>query len=157
MNLFMRTDPGLPSRFGPNPTPCGRSRREFLWQVGGGFAGLALIDLLSRDGVFGRTARGDEPEASPVASKPPHFTARAKHAVFLFMNGAPSQVDTFDPKPALEKFKGTPYHGDTPVGSNSRPVGHLMPSPFPFTRHGRSGLEISSLFPHTARFADALC
>src|SRR5205823_13452035 len=72
-------------------------------------------------------------------------------------NGAPSHVDTFDPKPALTKFHGMPYKGDTPVGSNGRPIGHLMQSPFPFTKHGRSGLEISSLFPHTAQFADELC
>jgi uncharacterized protein DUF1501 len=77
--------------------------------------------------------------------------------VFLFMNGAPSQVDTFDPKVALAKYHGTPYRGATPIGSNGRPVGHLMKSPFRFTRHGQSGLEISSLFPHTARFADDLC
>jgi Protein of unknown function (DUF1501) len=146
------------TRYIPNPTPCGRSRREFLWQVGGGFAGLALIDLLSRDGFF---ARGQSPVAnaagSPLAAKKPHFPAKAKHAVFLFMNGAPSQVDTFDPKPALEKYDGKPYTGKTKVGSNNRPIGHLMKSPFPFTQHGKSGLPISSLFPHTAKFADDLC
>jgi hypothetical protein len=141
-------------RFIANPTPCGRSRREFLWQVGGGFAGLALLDLLSRDGFFAGTARAD---GSPLAPRPPHFAAGAKHAVFLFMNGAPSHVDTFDPKPALAKFHDTPYQGKTPVGSNGRPVGRLMRSPFPFGKHGASGLEISSLFPHTARFADDLC
>ncbi len=73
------------------------------------------------------------------------------------MNGAPSQVDTFDHKPALEKYHGVAYQGATPVGSNGRPIGHLMRSPFPFTKHGQSGLEISCLFPHTARFADDLC
>jgi len=140
-------------RFIPNPTPCGRSRREFLWQVGGGFAGLALIDLLSRDGFF---LRADE-KSGPLAPKKPHFPAKAKHAVFLFMNGAPSQVDTFDPKPALEKYDGKPYTGKTKVGSNSRPIGNLMKSPFPFTQHGKSGLPISGLFPHTAKFADDLC
>jgi hypothetical protein len=73
------------------------------------------------------------------------------------MNGAPSQIDTFDPKPALTKFHGTSYSGDTPVGSNGRPIGHLMQSPFEFARHGQSGLEISNLFPHTAKFADDIC
>jgi hypothetical protein len=149
--------PGAPGRFGPNPTPCGRSRREFLWQVGGGFAGLALLDLLSRDGVFENRCRAEQPNANPLAPRPSHFPARAKHAVFLFMNGAPSQVDTFDPKPALEKHHGSPYRGDTPVGSNGRPIGHLMKSPFPFSPCGQSGLPISSLFPHTARYADDLC
>src|SRR5262245_38561792 len=146
-------------RFIPNPTPCGRSRREFFWQVGGGFAGLALIDLLARDGYpahFDHFARADE-KGGPLAPKKPHFPAKAKHAVFLFMNGAPSQVDTFDPKPALEKYDGKPYQGKVKVGSNNRAVGYLMRSPFRFDRHGESGLEISELFPHTAQHADDLC
>jgi hypothetical protein len=147
-------------RFSPNVTPCGRTRREFLWQVGGGFAGLALIDLLSRDGFFHGPARAAESGkygTNPLAPKPAHFAAKAKHAVFLFMNGAPSHIDTFDYKPALTKYNGTTYLGDTPVGSNGRPIGHLMQTPFPFRKFGRSGLEISSLFPHTSKFADDLC
>ena len=119
------------------------SRRDFLANAAHGFGGLALIDLLARDGYFG-------PRAS-------HFPAKAKHAIFLFMNGAPSHVDTFDPKPALAKFDGKPYRGTTPVGSNFRPVGNLMASPFAFGKYGQSGLEISSLFPHTSQFADDLC
>src|SRR2546426_441817 len=130
-------------RFSPNRTPCGRTRREFLWEVGGGFAGLALIDLFTRDGLFAA-----EPARSLLAAKPPHFAAKAKHAVFLFMNGAPSHIDTFDYKPELTKFNGSPYKGDLQVGSNGRPVGYLMQSPFEFRKHGHSGLEISSLFPH---------
>ena len=121
------------------------SRRDLLHQAGAGFAGLAFLDLLSRDGFFAR------------AAAPPPRKARAKHAVFLFMNGAPSHVDTFDPKPALSRYHGKPYTGPTPVGSNGRPIGHLMKSPFPFTRHGKSGLPIYSLFPHTAKFADEMC
>ena len=147
-------------RFIPNPTPCGRSRRQFLWEVGGGFAGLALTDLLTRDGFFTRTATAagnGQSSSSLLAAKTPHFPTKAKHAVFLFMNGAPSQVDTFDPKPALTRFHGSPYKGPLEVGSNNRAIGYLMQSPFPFRRHGRSGLEISSLFPHTAKFADDLC
>lgn len=146
-------------RFIPNPTPCRRSRREFLWQVGAGFAGLALVDLLSRDGFFTACA-GANASLSPgymLGPKPAHFAARAKHCVFLFMNGAPSHVDTFDPKSALDRFHGQPYQGDTPVGSNGRPIGHLMKSPFPFSKHGNSGLPISSLFPRTAKHADELC
>lgn len=139
-------------RFIPNPTLCGRSRRDFLFRAGGGFAGLALIDLLSRDGLL---RAGDK--TGPLAPKKPHFPAKAKHVVFLFMNGAPSQVDTFDPKPELEKYDGKPYTGKTKVGSNGRPIGNLMKSPFPFAHHGKSGLPISSLFPHIAKFADDLC
>jgi hypothetical protein len=145
----------FPWRFVPNRTPCGQTRREFLWQVGGGFAGLALIDLLSRGGHF--AGRAGAQAVSPLAPREPHFPARAKHAIFLFMNGGPSQVDTFDPKPALTRWHGTPYRGDTPIGSNGRPVGHLMQTPFTFRRHGQSGLEISSLYPNVARHADDLC
>jgi hypothetical protein len=121
------------------------SRRDLLWHAGAGFAGLAFLDLLARDGFFAR-----------AAAPPPH-RPRAKHAVFLFMNGAPSHVDTFDPKPALDRLDGKPYTGPTPVGSNGRPIGHLMRSPFTFAKHGKSGLEISDLFPHTSKFADDLC
>ena len=132
-------------RFIPNPTPCRNSRRSFLWEAGGGFASLALVDLLSREGVFAA-------EKSQT-----HHKAKAKHCIFLFMNGAPSQVDTFDPKPELAKHDGQPYHGKVKVGSNARPVGYLMKSPFKFDKHGESGLEISDLFPHTSKFADDLC
>ena len=142
-------------RFILNHTPCGRTRREFLWQVGGGFAGLALIDLLSNDGFFADKA--DAQDRTTQTLQRPHFPARAKHAVFLFMNGGPSQVDTFDYKPALTRFHNTPYRGDTTVGSNGRPIGHLMQSPFAFRRYGQSGLWISDLYPNVSRFADDLC
>lgn len=132
-----------------------RTRRDFLWQNGGGFASLALIELLTRDGFFARRAQAAS--ASLLAAKPPHFAAKAKRAVFLFMNGAPSQVDTFDPKPELTRQNGKPYSGKLAVGSNGRPIGYLMQSPFEFKPRGQSGLMISDLFPHTAKFADDLC
>jgi hypothetical protein len=135
--------------------PSSKTRRDFIWQTGGGFANLALMHLLTADGFFAQKA-----EAAPVnvlAPKPPHFPSKAKRAVFLFMNGAPSAIDTFDYKPALTKYNGTPYKGKLAVGSNARPVGYLMQSPFPFQPHGTSGLMISSLFPNIARFADDLC
>jgi len=141
------------SRFIANPTPCGRTRRSFLWELGGGFASLALVDLLGRDGFFSASAAAAERAQRPGA----HFPAKAKHCIFLFMNGAPSQVDTFDPKPALDKHDGQPYAGKIKVGSNNRPVGYLMKSPFRFEQHGDSGLPISDLFPHTAQHADDLC
>ncbi|MFO0915759.1 MAG: DUF1501 domain-containing protein [Pirellulales bacterium] len=128
---------------------CETTRREFFWRGGGGFAGLAMLDLLARTGRL----RGADGEAHGTA----HFPARAKHVVFLFMNGGPSQVDTFDPKPALEKYHGQTYSGPLAVGSNGRPVGHLTKSAFSFRPHGSSGLEISSLYPHLSRFADDLC
>ena len=146
-------------RFSANRTPCGRTRREFLWEVGGGFAGLALIDLLSRDGFFGAKAGAAEtdPAGNPLAARKPHFVTPAKHCIFLFMNGAPSQVDTFDPKPALERYDGKTYDGPLEVGSNGRPIGYLTKSAFQFQQHGESGLPISSLFPFTAEHADDLC
>ena len=143
----------------PNPTPCRRSRRSFLWETGGGFAALGLVDLLARDGLFrAADAAAAEPATESLSdAKTPHFVTKARHCIFLFMNGAPSQVDTFDPKPALERHNGQPYSGATKVGSNGRPIGYLMQSPFKFSRHGQSGLEISELFPHTAQHADDLC
>ena len=148
------------TQFLSNRTPCGRTRREFFWQFGGGFASLPLIHLLSTDGFFdGRSAAAVSGlpvhPAVPVAR--PHFVPRAKRVVFFFMQGGPSQVDTFDPKPALKKYEGKSYSGDLQIGSNGRPIGHAMPSPFPFQKHGQSGLEISSLYPHLSRFADDLC
>ena len=146
-------------RYSLNRTPCGRTRREFLWEVGGGFAGLALIDLLSRDGFFSTQVRAASTGKATrlLSPKAPHFPTRAKHVVFLFMNGGPSHVDLFDPKPTLSKYHGQPYQGELAVGSNSRPVGYLMQSPFEFRKYGQSGLEISSIYPHLSRFADDLC
>ena len=91
----------------------------------------------------------------PLAAKPPHFAPRAKRIIHLWMNGGPSQVDTFDPKPALEKFAG--QRPGTVNLSTERKTTGLMPSPFRFTKHGRSGMDISELFPHLARHADDLC
>jgi len=146
--------PSLPtiSRVIANPMPCGRSRRGFLWELGGGFASLPLVALLGQNGFF--DAQATAAEKSAAAARSP---AKAKHCIFLFMNGAPSQVDTFDPKPELTKHDGEPYHGKQKFGSNNRPVGYLMKSPFRFDHHGHSGLEISELFPHSAAHADDLC
>ncbi len=156
------------ARFDPAVHASGQpfqlTRRAMLAEAGAGFGLLALADLLaaeteSRPAAESRPATESRPAAETEikAALREMPAKRAKHCVFLFMNGGPSQVDTFDPKPLLAKFHNTPYRGEAKVGSNGRPIGHLMRSPFPFTRHGESGLEISSLFPHTARFADDLC
>ena len=91
--------------------PCGQTRREFVWEMGGGFAGVALASLLAGDGFFARNAHAGSPQspadktlAGPLAPKPPHFPVQAKSVIILLMNGGPSQVDTFDHKPALDKF-----------------------------------------------------
>ena len=148
------------AKFEPNPTPCGRTRREFFWQFGGGFASLALVDLLSGDGFFDRRASANQTGSKSqyaFAVKQPHFLPRAKRVVFFFMQGGPSQVDTFDPKPALKKYEGKSYATHLQIGSNGRAIGNPAPSAFKFQKHGESGLEISSLYPHVARFADDLC
>src|SRR5271166_5764489 len=92
-------------------TSCGRTRREFLWEAGGGFVGTALASLLAEDGFFVRSAAATEGEpstASPLAPKAPHFPAKAKACIVLFMYGGVSQVDTFDPKRELAKHNGKP-------------------------------------------------
>ena len=138
-----------------NRTRCGKTRREFLWEWGGGFASIPLVDLLIRDGVTDQVHAG---QGGQERQQPgPYFAAKAKQVVFFFLNGGPSQVDTFDHKPALKKHEGQDYHRKIQIGSNGRAVGKLVPSPFPFSKHGESGLEISSLFPNVAKFADDLC
>ena len=114
-------------------------------------------------GVLGLAAAlGDELLAygpattNPLAPRRGHFPARAKQIIHLWMNGGPSQVDTFDPKPALEKYAGQ-RPASTAHLSTERKTGGLMPSPFRFDKHGQSGLEISELFPHVAKHADDLC
>ena len=81
----------------PNQTPCGQTRREFLWETGAGFTGLALVDMLSRDGFFQKLqgAQQGQKLQGLLAPKEPHFKPRATRCVFFFMNGGPSQVDTF--------------------------------------------------------------
>ena len=91
----------------PRLTPCGRTRREFLWQAGGGFVGTALTYLLAQDGFLPKAMAGKS-EASPLAPRQPHFPAKAKSCIFLFMYGGPSQVDLWDPKPELNKHTGEP-------------------------------------------------
>ena len=112
------------------------SRRQMLTSAGAGFGLLGLSSL------FAEETRA----ASPMAERQPHFRPRAKHVIFLFMNGGPSHVDTFDPKPALEKHEGTQGKG-----------GKYMPSPFRFARHGDAGIEVSNLYPHLSRHVDELC
>src|SRR6185369_1258358 len=92
---------------------------------------------------------------SPLAPKQPHFAPKAKRVVFLFLNGALSHVDSFDPKPALTKYNGKP----SPIGNpkTERKTGNLMMSPFEFKRYGQSGIEVSSLFPKLGSMIDDIC
>ena len=112
---------------------CGRTRREFLWEAGGGFVGTALATLLADDGFFGRSAIASTPDAmtdSPLVPKRPHFPAKAKACIVLFMYGGVSQVDTFDPKPELIKHHGKPIPpdvGDPVLKAQSRHALGVIP------------------------------
>ena len=136
--------------------PCGNTRREFVWQMGGGFAGLALSSLLDSDGFFQRHLKAADP-ASPLTPRDGHFTAKAKNVIFLMMNGAPSQADTFDYKPELKKYAGMPLpEGKDYINSGGRKVGFLTPEFRPFKPGGESGLMISDYFPNVRKHADKL-
>lgn len=122
------------------------TRREALEKVGTGFGMVGLANLLAE------RMRGSSGSLEPKA---PHFPAKAKHVIFLFLNGGPSQVDTFDPKPALKKYHGQPMPGDHAKAKEER--GTLLQSPFGFQRYGQSGLEVSDLFQKTAGMIDDIC
>ncbi len=137
----------------------GLTRREMLQRMGAGLGSVGLTATLAQGGLLagpGAGASGLSAGAdNPLAPKRPHFRPRARRLIHLFMNGGPSQVDTFDPKPALVK-----YNGQKPPGDGlrtERKTGALMMSPFSFARCGKSGLEISDIFPHLAKCADELC
>src|SRR5271168_2502887 len=127
------------------------SRREALCRMGSGFGMLSFASLIGES-----LAKAD---ATPVQGVPsariPNFTPKAKHVIFLFMNGGASQIDTFDPKPMLEKYDGKPLPGAIP--QHERKTGALMRSPFSFKKYGQSGIEISEIFPHLGSVADDLC
>src|SRR4051794_29168191 len=109
------------------------TRREMLRHLGGGFGVLGLAGVLS-----GETPAAAAPAASPLSPKTGHLPPRAKRVIFLFMNGGPSHVDTFDPKPALARYNGT----DPPRGVMVGRKGKLMGSPFAFRKCGASGIEV---------------
>ena len=138
-------------------TPCGRTRREFLWEAGGGFAGTALTFLLAQDGFLGRTVQAGGPVKSLLDPRQPHFPARAKSCIFLFMYGGPSQVDTWDRKPELTKRHGQPMPGfdaDPLLKLRKHRSGGLMGSTRKFQKWGDSGMEVSDLYPHLAQCVD---
>jgi hypothetical protein len=132
------------------------SRRRLLQHSGMGFTSLALADLLRADD---QTPVHPTPVTStapgPLAPKSPHFTPSAHRVVHLFMNGGPSHVDTFDPKPKLDEYHGQPL----PTGTlrTERKTSGALRSPFKFEKYGESGLEVSELFAQTAQHADDLC
>ena len=137
------------------------SRRSLLSQMGGGFGTLGLASVLSQSGLLGNRAFAASSPASagasvsPLAPKAPHFAPKAKRVIFLFMNGGPSHVDTFDPKPDLTKYAG--QQPEELIKNYQRSVGKLFPSPFKFAKHGQSGIDVSELYPHVASVIDDIC
>ena len=133
------------------PSPPNWSRRALLARSGLAVGSLALADLLCS-----RNAAGTESGSlHPLTVRQPHYTGKVKRVIHVFANGGPSQVDTFDPKPLLEKYAGKPL----PTGNLATEVatGGVLPSPYRFRRRGESGIEISELFPQVAKHADDLC
>jgi len=132
------------------------SRRDFLQRFGSGFGMLGLASLLDEQGLLssGALAAGDL-SLNPLAPRPAHFAAKAKRVIWLFMNGGPSQVDTWDYKPELEKRDGKSLEGfDPKTGFFTGQIGGLMKSPFQFARHGQSGAWASEIFPNLAQHVD---
>jgi len=124
------------------------SRRQMLARTGIGFGSLALGQLLGEQGLL-NTAQADA--INPLLPKTPHFPAKAKRVIHLFMNGGPSHVDSFDPKPELTKRHGQELPINLPT---ERKTGAAFASPYKFEKYGQSGIEVSELFSHTAACID---
>jgi hypothetical protein len=132
------------------------TRRQMLRQMGTGLGFLGLAGVLGDARLLaGDVAHTESRGGNPLAPRPPHFPPRARRVIHIYLNGGPSQVDTFDPKPALAKHAGKPLpSGNLPT---ERPLGAALPSPFTFRKYGQSGLEVSEIFAKTAEHADDLC
>jgi hypothetical protein len=130
---------------------CGRTRREMLWQTGGGFGGVALAGLLSEDGFFGGNAAfGDEGAALKVL----HHPAKAKSVIFLFMYGGPSHIDTFDYKPEMKGRDNQTVQVKTFGRGGHRNAGRIVEPRWGFKQYGECGKWVSDLFPHLAGCVD---
>ena len=132
------------------------SRRELLSRSGLGFGAIGLASVLQQAELLSPTMAGAASgvDLNPLAPKHPHFPAKAKRVIHLFMNGGPSHVDTFDRKPALDKYDGQELPFNLPT---ERKTGAAFRSPFRFRKYGESGIEVSELFEYTARHIDDIC
>lgn len=137
------------------PNFCGRTRREFLWQTGAGFAGTALSAMLQRDG-FRTACRAAEAGAhqNPLAPKDPHFVPKAKNVIFLFMYGGPSHIDTFDYKPAMKGRDNQTVDVKTFGRGGHKNQGRIVEPRWNFKQYGQCGKWVSDLFPHLATCVD---
>jgi hypothetical protein len=129
------------------------SRREVLTHIGGGFGALALANVFADAGWLCAA----EKSANPLAPKAPHFPAKAKRLIFLFMNGGPSHVDTFDPKDELTKRDGEALPESVVAKSGRKNSNKLMKSPFKTQKYGESGIEASELYPEVGDCIDDVC
>ncbi len=131
------------------------TRREFLSRSGTGLGSLGLASLVAGAGGSTRVAQAAPVGTSPMIAHAPQYAGKAKHVIHIFLNGGPSHVDTFDPKPSLTK-----YHGQTLPTTNlptERKTGAALGSPYKFAKYGQSGIEVSELFQHTAKHIDDIC
>src|SRR5437870_4230531 len=140
---------------------CGRfqkplSRRNMLLRCANGFGAIALMGLLGEK-AFGELLIGTPSRTlNSLAPRPSHFPAKARSVIFLYMDGGPSQVDTFDPKPILEKEHGQPFKMKMePTQFNNN--GNTLGSPWKFSQYGQCGMPVSELFPYVGQCADELC
>jgi hypothetical protein len=140
-------------------TPSLLSRREVLSRIGGGFGAVGLASLFGEAGLLAAApaATPVAGSANPLAPKPPHFPARAKRVIFLFMNGGPSHVDTFDPKPMLAEQAGKPLPESMVKMTGRKGGGNLMASPFKAKPYGQSGIEVTELYPEVGGCIDDIC
>ncbi|MFM7843969.1 MAG: DUF1501 domain-containing protein [Planctomycetota bacterium] len=136
---------------------CGRTRREFLWEAGGGFAGVALSGLLSGDNYFAKqslAADGITPFVNPLAPKKPAQQAHATNVIFLFMYGGPSHVDTFDYKPNLYPLDGKTIAVKTFGRGGRKNEGRIVGPKWQFQQYGQCGKRVSDLFPNVGSCVD---
>ncbi len=137
-----------------NPEHLALTRREFLSRCGMGMGALSLASVLGGLNRLNAEPAVADGFINPLTPKQPHFPGKAKRVIHIFMNGGPSHVDTFDPKPALDKYHGKPL----PLQLRTeRKTGAALPSPFKFKKYGQSGIEVSELFPNVAERIDDIC
>src|SRR5262245_57516750 len=135
---------------------CGRTRREFLWEVGGGFGAVALTGLMSADGFFNRATAAEGPGrfVSTLSPKKPHFPAKAKSVIFIFCYGGPSHIETFDYKPKLYPLDGKTIPVKTFGRGGHKNEGRVVGPKWQFKQYGQCGKLISDLFPNLGTCAD---
>ena len=136
---------------------CGRTRREFLWQAGAGFTGLALTSMLDQDGFLTQqsvAADGAADWTNPLAPKKPHFTPKAKNVIFFYCYGGPSHIDTFDYKPTMYGMDGKTIDVKTFGRGGHKNQGRIVEPRWKFNQYGECGKWVSDLFPNLATCVD---